>query len=130
RRGGAPGGRGEAAAHAPLPRHRWFNEPVTRHSAAAPSSRARATTLDLGEFVSASPSSFHAVQESARRLRAAGFSPLQESAHWSATDVAGARYVIRDGSLIAWVTPEQAAATTPRPPPPPPPAPPPPPPPP
>ncbi|MDN6330814.1 MAG: M18 family aminopeptidase [Brachybacterium sp.] len=86
---------------------------MTRHSAAAPSARARATTLDLGEFVSASPSSFHAVQESARRLRAAGFSPLQESAHWSAADVAGTRYVIRDGSLIAWVAPEQADATTP-----------------
>ncbi|MDN5900936.1 MAG: M18 family aminopeptidase, partial [Brachybacterium sp.] len=86
---------------------------MTRYSAAAPSTRARDTTLDLGEFVSASPSSFHAVQETARRLRAAGFSPLQESAHWSAQDVAGARYVIRDGSLIAWVTPEQADATTP-----------------
>ncbi|WP_394216524.1 M18 family aminopeptidase [Brachybacterium vulturis] len=86
---------------------------MTRHFAAAPSSRARATTVDLGEFVSASPSSFHAVQEAARRLRAAGFSPLQESAHWSAPEVAGARYVIRDGSLIAWVAPEAADATTP-----------------
>ncbi|ATG51012.1 M18 family aminopeptidase [Brachybacterium vulturis] len=86
---------------------------MTRHSAAAPSSLARATTLDLGEFVSASPSSFHAVQEAARRLRAAGFSPLPESAHWAAPDVAGSRYVIRDGSLIAWVAPEPADATTP-----------------
>ncbi|ASK65422.1 M18 family aminopeptidase [Brachybacterium avium] len=86
---------------------------MTPHSAAAPSARARATTLDLGDFVSASPSSFHAVQEAARRLRAAGFSPLQESADWAAADVAGARYVIRDGALIAWVTPEGADATTP-----------------
>ena len=81
--------------------------------AAAPSSRARATSLDLGEFVSASPSSFHAVQESARRLRAAGFSPVQESAPWSAQDVSGARYVIRDGALIAWVAPEGADPSTP-----------------
>ncbi|MGO1225719.1 M18 family aminopeptidase [Brachybacterium sp. AOP42-C2-15] len=86
---------------------------MTRYSAAAPSSRARATTLDLGEFVSASPTSFHTVQEAARRLRAAGFSPLQESEHWSTADVAESRYVIRDGSLIAWVTPEQADETTP-----------------
>src|SRR5699024_6478671 len=112
RRGGAPGRGREAAAHAPLPRDRWFNEPVT-HYAAAPSSRARATSLDLGEFVSASPSSFHAVQESARRLRAAGFSPVQESAPWSAQDVSGARYVIRDGALIAWVAPEGADPSTP-----------------
>ena len=83
------------------------------HYAAAPSSRARATSLDLGEFVSASPSSFHAVQESARRLRAAGFSPVQESAPWSAQDVSGARYVIRDGALIAWVAPEGADPSTP-----------------
>ena len=83
------------------------------HYAAAPSSRARATSLDLGEFVSASPSSFHAVQEAARRLRAAGFSPVQESAPWSAQDVSGARYVIRDGALIAWVAPEGADPSTP-----------------
>src|SRR5699024_7689839 len=112
RRGGAPGRGREAAAHAPLPRHRWFNEPVTPY-AAAPSSRARATSLDLGEFVSASPSSFHAVQEAVRRLRAAGFSPVQETAHWTAQDVSGARYVIRDGSLIAWIAPEGADAGTP-----------------
>src|SRR5699024_1140798 len=88
------------------------NEPVTPY-AAAPSSRARATSLDLGEFVSASPSSFHAVQEAVRRLRAAGFSPVQETAHWTAQDVSGARYVIRDGALIAWIAPEGADARTP-----------------
>jgi aspartyl aminopeptidase len=86
---------------------------VTRYSAAAPSARARAVALDLGEFVTASPSSFHAVQEAARRLRAAGFTPLQETAAWSAQDVAGARYVLRDGSLIAWTAPEAADAATP-----------------
>ena len=86
---------------------------MTPYAAAAPSSRARATSLDLGEFVSASPSSFHAVQEAVRRLRAAGFSPVQETAHWTAQDVSGARYVIRDGSLIAWIAPEGADAGTP-----------------
>ena len=86
---------------------------MTRYPAAAPSADARAAALDLGEFVSASPSSFHAVQEAARRLREAGFSPLQEAAHWSAADVTGARYVIRDGSLIAWTTPEGVDASSP-----------------
>ena len=86
---------------------------MTRYPAATPSADARAAALDLGEFVSASPSSFHAVQEAARRLREAGFSPLQEAAHWSAADVTGARYVIRDGSLIAWTTPEGVDASSP-----------------
>src|SRR5699024_7584957 len=58
------------------------------------------------------PSAFHAVQETARRLREAGFTPLQETDHWSAQDVTGDRYVIRDGSIIAWSTPGGADATT------------------
>ena len=81
---------------------------MTTFSAAAPSPRARATALDLGEFVSASPSSFHAVAETARRLEEAGFTELDETAPWEAADVAGDRYVLRDGSLIAWSAPEGA----------------------
>src|SRR5690625_5455389 len=73
-------------------------------SPAVPSRTARATAQDLGAFVTASPSAFHAVQETARRLREAGFTPLQETDHWSAQDVTGDRYVIRDGSIIAWST--------------------------
>ncbi|WP_217376420.1 M18 family aminopeptidase [Paenarthrobacter ureafaciens] len=65
---------------------------------------------DLGEYVSASPSSFHAVDEAARRLDAAGFTGLNELEPWSGG--AGGYYVIRDGALIAWVTPENAGATT------------------
>src|SRR5699024_12362502 len=101
-----------AAAQAPLTRDPCSPARVTPY-AAAPSSRARATSLDPGELVSASPSSFHAVQEPARRLRAAGFSPVQESAPWSAQDVSGARCVMRDGALIAWVAPEGADPSTP-----------------
>lgn len=86
---------------------------MTTFSAAAPSPRARATALDLGEFVSASPSSFHAVRETARRLQEAGFTELAETAPWEAAEVTGDRYVIRDGSLIAWSTPDGVDVDTP-----------------
>ncbi|MDP5226847.1 MULTISPECIES: M18 family aminopeptidase [Arthrobacter] len=66
---------------------------------------------DLGAYVSASPSSYHAVHEGARRLEAAGFTALDERQPW--VGGAGAFFVIRDGALIAWVTPEGAGATTP-----------------
>ncbi|KUM35611.1 M18 family aminopeptidase [Arthrobacter sp. EpRS71] len=65
---------------------------------------------DLGAYVSASPSSFHAVHEAARRLDAAGFTGLDELQPWDGG--AGKFYVIRDGALIAWVTPEKAGPTT------------------
>jgi aspartyl aminopeptidase len=65
---------------------------------------------DLGDYVSASPSSFHAAHEGARRLAEAGFTGLDELQPWDAT--AGKFYVIRDGALIAWVTPEGAGPTT------------------
>lgn len=65
---------------------------------------------DLGAYVSASPSSFHAVSEAGRRLDAAGFARLNELAEWPRG--AGSYYIIRDGALIAWVTPETAGPTT------------------
>ena len=65
---------------------------------------------DLGRYVSASPSSFHAVHEAARKLDEAGFTGLDELGTWDAA--AGSFYVIRDGALIAWVTPESAGPTT------------------
>lgn len=86
---------------------------MTPFSAASPSPRARAAALDLGAFVTASPSSFHAAREAARRLAAAGFTELVETAPWTAEDVAGDRFVLRDGSLIAWSAPEGADAATP-----------------
>jgi aspartyl aminopeptidase len=60
---------------------------------------------DLGAYVSASPSSFHAVHEAARRLDGAGFTGLDELQPWPAPGpaAAGKFYVIRDGALIAWV---------------------------
>lgn len=65
---------------------------------------------DLGAYIGASPSSFHAVHEAARRLNTAGFTRLKEHSEWPAG--AGNCYVIRDGALIAWVVPESATPTT------------------
>src|SRR5690554_6120408 len=75
---------------------------------------------DLARFVEASPSSFHAVAEAARRLDAAGFTQLHEADAWSTPT--GKRttrkpaprkhYVLRDGAIIAWIEPATASATT------------------
>ena len=48
--------------------------------------------------------------KAARRLAEAGFTGLDELQPWDAG--AGKFYVIRDGALIAWVTPEDAGPTT------------------
>ncbi|POH59427.1 M18 family aminopeptidase [Arthrobacter glacialis] len=65
--------------------------------------------VDLRDFIEASPSSFHAAHEAGRRLEAAGFSQLAETAPWPTH---GKFFVIRDGAIIAWVVPENATATT------------------
>ncbi|MGY5765500.1 M18 family aminopeptidase [Brachybacterium sp. DNPG3] len=78
-----------------------------------PSAEARDAALDLGAFVAASPSSYHAAAEAARRLSEAGFRELAEAEDWSEQDVRGDRYTIRDGSIIAWSTPAGASAATP-----------------
>ncbi|HCB57367.1 MAG TPA: M18 family aminopeptidase, partial [Arthrobacter bacterium] len=65
---------------------------------------------DLGAYVSASPSSFHAVHEAARRLDAAGFAGLDEREPWAGGP--GSFYLVRDGALITWVVPEDAGPTT------------------
>lgn len=71
---------------------------------------------DLGAYVTASPSSFHAAHEAARRLNDAGFTGLDELQPWDGqkADSAGGGkfYVIRDGALIAWVVPAGAGPTT------------------
>jgi len=70
---------------------------------------------DLASFVAASPSSFHAVAETARRLREAGFTELHEADDWngSRTRKAAKYFVIRDGAIAAWVQPTKAVGTTP-----------------
>jgi aspartyl aminopeptidase len=69
---------------------------------------------DLATFVSASPSSFHAAAEVARRLGAAGYHALDETADWRDAVRPGARLlVVRDGSVIALAIPPAASAATP-----------------
>ena len=66
---------------------------------------------DFARFIYASPSSYHAVAEAARRLDLAGFTRLAESEAWS--EQPGRHYIVRDGALIAWVQPVGAGPTTP-----------------
>jgi aspartyl aminopeptidase len=65
---------------------------------------------DLGDFVVASPTAFHAVAETRRRLVAAGYSELDERSTWELAP--GGYFVVRDGSLIAWRIPDQVEPGT------------------
>ncbi|WP_458116068.1 M18 family aminopeptidase [Arthrobacter sp. D2-10] len=71
---------------------------------------AHAHIADLGAYVSASPSSFHAAYEGGARLRTAGFTQLHEGDAWDGGP--GRYFVVRDGALIAWVVPSTATETT------------------
>ncbi|QHC67640.1 M18 family aminopeptidase [Rathayibacter sp. VKM Ac-2759] len=66
---------------------------------------------DFAGFLTASPSSFHAAAETARRLAAAGFTGLDETEAWPSAP--GRYYVVRDGAVIAWHLPSGADAVTP-----------------
>lgn len=63
-----------------------------------------AVAADLAEFVTESPSSFHAADAARRRLTAAGFTELDERAEWDLRP-GGRHLVVRDGAIIAWVMP-------------------------
>ena len=65
-----------------------------------------AYTAGLIDFVTASPSSYHAAAEAARRLGAVGFRRVEETAAWG-RDLPGRGCVVRDGALIAWMLPER-----------------------
>lgn len=86
---------------------------ASQQAVGGPDDAAREVAEDLAAFVTAGPSSFHAVAETARRLEGAGFGRLSETDAWTEGDVRGKRYVLRDGSIIAWATPQDASATTP-----------------
>jgi aspartyl aminopeptidase len=66
---------------------------------------------DLAAFVTAAPTPYHAVAEGARRLTAAGFTEQVETGPWY--DSPGGRYLVRDGTLLAWFVPEGAQTGTP-----------------
>jgi len=66
---------------------------------------------DLADFIVAAPTPYHAVAEAARRLTAAGFVEQPEAGAWS--DEPGGRYLIRDGTILAWHRPAAAPVGTP-----------------
>lgn len=78
--------------------------PVTSH--------ALSHAEDLADFVAASPSSYHAAEEVARRLETVGYTRLDETDAWP-TQAGGRFVVVRDGAAIAWAVPTDAAVTTP-----------------
>ncbi|WNG92271.1 M18 family aminopeptidase [Mycobacterium sp. ITM-2016-00318] len=66
-----------------------------------------ASPQGLCEFIDASPSPFHVCETVAQRLRQAGFVELDEQDAWPApasreSSTAGAFFVVRSGSLVAW----------------------------
>lgn len=70
-----------------------------------------AITHDLADFIKAGPSPFHVTAEIARRLEAGGFSA---EPHPGVAGAGGAkRYLVRDGTVIAWHLPQEATAATP-----------------
>ncbi len=70
-----------------------------------------AITNDLADFITAGPSPFHVTAEIARRLETAGFSA---EPHPGVAGTAGAkRYLVCDGTVIAWHLPQEATAATP-----------------
>ena len=64
-----------------------------------------AYTDSLIDFVTASPSSYHAAAEVARRLETAGFTRADETFTWE-QGLPRRGYVIRDGAIAAWALPE------------------------
>lgn len=61
-----------------------------------------AAAKDLLAFLGASPSPFHCVAESARRLELAGFRELSEQAPPEVLEPGAGAFLRRGGSLIAW----------------------------
>ncbi|MFT3889067.1 MAG: M18 family aminopeptidase [Arachnia sp.] len=70
-------------------------------------SSASAMAADLADFVVASPTSYHAAAETAARLERAGFRRVDATRPFDG--VAGRRFVVRDGAVVAWVAPEALA---------------------
>lgn len=60
----------------------------------------------LARYVTDSPSSYHAVAAAAERLKAAGFTRLEETEAWPALPALPTRgYTVRDGAFLAWMLP-------------------------
>lgn len=65
---------------------------------------ARTHSEDFASFISASPSSFHAAHEVARRLERNGYALHSEVEAWDASP--GGHVLVRDGAVMAWWVPE------------------------
>lgn len=76
--------------------------PKTSEERAALRRAGREDALDLAAFVDRSPTPYHATEEVARRLEAAGFVRLDERAGWE-LGPGDRRFVVRGGSLFAFV---------------------------
>ncbi|NUL44802.1 M18 family aminopeptidase [Cellulosimicrobium funkei] len=65
---------------------------------------------DLADYVMASPSSYHAAAEVARRLEAAGYVRVTEAADFPAEP--GGYVLVRDGAVMAWRIPDVGPITS------------------
>jgi aspartyl aminopeptidase len=65
---------------------------------------------DLADFVMASPSSYHAAAEVARRLEAAGYARMDERLDFPAEP--GGYVLVRDGAVMAWRIPDAGQVST------------------
>jgi aspartyl aminopeptidase len=70
---------------------------------------------DFAAFIQASPSSYHAAAEVARRLQEAGFERVAETDAWPTPQHGSPQrgVVVRDGAVVAWSAPADADAGTP-----------------
>lgn len=75
-----------------------------------PSEKAQRHIADFIEFVQASPSSFHAAREVARRLVAAGATEIDEADQWP--QAPGAYVMRRGGAAAAWIVPQSSVSTS------------------
>lgn len=68
------------------------------------------STTDFLDFIQASPSSYHAAAETARRLEAEGFVQQDETQPWDASP--GGHFLVRGGAVLAWWVPETAGVSS------------------
>jgi len=87
------------------------SDPATRRPRPQPRTDDLDPVTDLAAFVTASPSPYHAVAEAVHRLRPAGFTEQAETGPWERG--AGGRYLVRDGTILAWSVPDGAPVGTP-----------------
>jgi aspartyl aminopeptidase len=73
---------------------------LTETGASVESARHHAQALV--DYIWASPSPFHAVEETAKRLREAGFTEVHEAAEPEQIPPGACGFIVRGGSIVAW----------------------------